>query len=993
MRPIAHLRIAVRRTATLFVLGLLVAAVAPAASQAAVTGRSITATAGQPFSGIVADFSDANSAPPSMYSATIDWGDGTAPTPGTISCECAPGPAPYHVSGTHTYAQPGTYTITIVLSANQVPQGTATGSAQVAPPPSSPPPGNPPPNEPPPPAATPGAPAGTSFSPTVGKAWTGDVATVPAPGPADSYTAKVTWGDGTVTPGTVSGGGGTLTISGTHTYAIPGPHQVLVEVDPKGGAPGSVGSANAFVRSANPPASCQTHVTVAPFALVADCLREESPGRWVSRGGVVRVNGLDLTPLSPKGAIELVVTGGHRALRSLSTNLFVVSAGPIPLTAGQIRWAADVKLLDVPTFGHGAKVEPIKVAHFDLGDAAALFGFKLTGAVDVDLVGQRTNIGVVVALPKLFGDITGGVGLQLSNKEGLVLDALDIRVTDALLGGLQVKDLFVSYRRVGMEWRGGADLILPSGTKIHAVPTADRPLDGFRFADGEFKNAGAQLEFADPGIAVYPPVYLNTIGFAVGTDPTRFIGEARFSAGKALGKALATGTGTIVLAFATSGAPYEADIGFPATHRTFRSTTLEISADVDVLGLLSIKGYVLYSYPAYLELAGHYDGSFIDGWVSAQATIGGAVDMKSGLFDAEAGANVCVRHIGCTDGDVIVSSKGAGGCVRTFLADVGGGFYWSGGVFFMWHGCDVAPYIRVAVPASVRGVTGARAAAARTFTVAPGQRGVAFGAVGRDAPPRVALVGPRGERIEMPADPDASINNHQVLAFRSERDNTAYVILGTPSPGQWHVEEMPGSVPVTELRQAAVLPKPRVIARVTGRGHHRVLHYAVKPIPGQRVTFVERGNAVMRRIGVARGARGKIAFAPADSARGRRSIVALVESYGTARASLKVAGYNAPDRVRSPAPRALRLHVAGGRACATWARQRGALRWAARFRLAGGARLLVVTPAHTTRACVGGLHRGERVTAAVTALRADNFAGRAARASAGPRHRRKRGRG
>src|SRR5262249_26830018 len=47
------------------------------------------------------------------YSASIDWGDGTLPTTGTISL--AAGSTTFTVSGNHTYSEEGSYTITITI--------------------------------------------------------------------------------------------------------------------------------------------------------------------------------------------------------------------------------------------------------------------------------------------------------------------------------------------------------------------------------------------------------------------------------------------------------------------------------------------------------------------------------------------------------------------------------------------------------------------------------------------------------------------------------------------------------------------------------------------------------------------------------------------------------------------------------------------------------------------------------------------------------------
>jgi hypothetical protein len=62
------------------------------------------------FHGPVASFSDGNpTAPPSDFTATIDWGDGTPLTAGTVSQPGGVGTA-FIVSGAHTYADSGVTT-------------------------------------------------------------------------------------------------------------------------------------------------------------------------------------------------------------------------------------------------------------------------------------------------------------------------------------------------------------------------------------------------------------------------------------------------------------------------------------------------------------------------------------------------------------------------------------------------------------------------------------------------------------------------------------------------------------------------------------------------------------------------------------------------------------------------------------------------------------------------------------------------------------------
>ena len=74
-----------------------------------VTAASIDASRGVAFNGLVASFYDENpSASPSDFSATVDWGDGSTPTAGTVDSS-------FNVSGSHTYDIAGDYTVTTVV--------------------------------------------------------------------------------------------------------------------------------------------------------------------------------------------------------------------------------------------------------------------------------------------------------------------------------------------------------------------------------------------------------------------------------------------------------------------------------------------------------------------------------------------------------------------------------------------------------------------------------------------------------------------------------------------------------------------------------------------------------------------------------------------------------------------------------------------------------------------------------------------------------------
>jgi hypothetical protein len=75
--------------------------------------------------------------------------------------------------------------------------------------------------------------SGANFSATAGAPFTGTVATVSNNvdplGSAD-YTAVISWGDGSTSPGVISGTGSTLTVTGSHTFADPVNRTVSVTI-------------------------------------------------------------------------------------------------------------------------------------------------------------------------------------------------------------------------------------------------------------------------------------------------------------------------------------------------------------------------------------------------------------------------------------------------------------------------------------------------------------------------------------------------------------------------------------------------------------------------------------------------------------------------------------------------------------------------------------------------------------------------------------------
>ena len=151
--------------------------------------------------------------------ATIDWGDGSPTATGVISYSAGV----YTVNGSHTYAEEGSYPISIsvvdVGGSTTTISGTATvvdaaltGSS----------------------AATAGGTEGAIHSSILSGATFTDA------NPGDNsgdMTATITWGDGGPTSaGTVSYSNGVYTVSGSHTYAEEGDYPISISVVDVGGS-------------------------------------------------------------------------------------------------------------------------------------------------------------------------------------------------------------------------------------------------------------------------------------------------------------------------------------------------------------------------------------------------------------------------------------------------------------------------------------------------------------------------------------------------------------------------------------------------------------------------------------------------------------------------------------------------------------------------------------------------------------------------------------
>jgi N-acetylneuraminic acid mutarotase len=161
------------------------------------SGSTLSSSEGAAFAGTVATFSDADeNTSPANYTATIDWGD-TTTSAGTVAASGGG----FTVSGSHAYAEEGTYTVTVSISDLDSNSTTATGSVDVAD----------------------GALSAAGLHLVLHNHAVGGVVasfTDSDPGGlVTDYTATIAWGDGRSSTGVVAVSGGGFTVSGAHTYA------------------------------------------------------------------------------------------------------------------------------------------------------------------------------------------------------------------------------------------------------------------------------------------------------------------------------------------------------------------------------------------------------------------------------------------------------------------------------------------------------------------------------------------------------------------------------------------------------------------------------------------------------------------------------------------------------------------------------------------------------------------------------------------------------
>ena len=178
----------------------------------------------------VASFAAADpDATASLFTATIDWGDGTRSLGTVVGANGA-----FTVDAGHSYADEGRYALRATITTSQGATSLdgfvtiADNDVLTAAPP-----------------LTIEATQGSAFSGVVARFTDSDLLS-----PTSDFSASIDWGDGTATSGIVSGSNGSFTVSGTHKYGIAGKLPLHVTLSDDGaGTASAVAAGSALVVS------------------------------------------------------------------------------------------------------------------------------------------------------------------------------------------------------------------------------------------------------------------------------------------------------------------------------------------------------------------------------------------------------------------------------------------------------------------------------------------------------------------------------------------------------------------------------------------------------------------------------------------------------------------------------------------------------------------------------------------------------------------------
>jgi hypothetical protein len=648
------------------------------------------------------------------------------------------------------------------------------------------------------------------------------------------------------------------------------------------------------------PAPCQTVITAGKLKATAMCFNAAG-----SSFGPVNINGMTVTPLDGKSVT--VRTGRGVTITSDKARVTItVKGAPATLFTGKLDWKLVNDQLEGFTF-----------------TPSTLGGMRIVSMPQPPTLtaSNKTRLKLHFKLPDKLGGATTSSPVNIEPGSSA---PVSFTIKHGGLPGMSLSSMTVTHESQ-TTWSIEGKVALP-----HPVPLTLGASIGVK--DNSFSHLYTNSTFGASG-PNFGPLTLRKLSFNVVLDPKPSpcvpkLGKETVDMKSLLkqttgewfnvkpvvidhGYPQAAMCGDISLTAGPTllGKPalvLEGGMGFKVYKD--RPSVLRAYGTAKLVGFTLTDAEMEFHGNGYARMSSRYEM----GWSGVAALRGWTqLEFRGKKFNGEGYQKACLDFIDyCLGARGLMSSKGIAVCliIDTFVGDwhPGFGVRWGHKATLYWKGCDLGPY-RENLSASASGV-------AKTVRFGKGLPGAVVALTGKGAPPRVALIGPRGERIEVPEGLTPA-GGKGWFVMKSPNENLTQIAIATPSAGTWRIEVLPGSAPLMKVASAEGLHKPSVKAKVRGGK----LRYTIKPIPGQVVRFVERGPSAGGEIGVARGARGTLRFKPAPGRAERRQIVALVEQDGQLRDRIVVATYKAPGINKPAAVKRLKLRRAGKSIVATWA--------------------------------------------------------------------------
>ena len=644
----------------------------------------------------------------------------------------------------------------------------------------------------------------------------------------------------------------------------------------------------------------------------------------VSSTQPIKLNGLVIVPHG--GAINLTSQPAASMVYSSGPGLADIKAGPTTIFTGRVQMSTRCSTAQAAC----------PAADLAAPYNTSLYGLRMmlgTNVVSVTPTGSVTRTNVRV--PGL--QTTGSATITTTDAGGVVAPQ-EVDTYASGIGAFGFGEVRLLHNDANDAWSGAGSLTLATPAGLTLVGRHEISDAGAERFNGRADNLRAPLDAGN--------TLLDRIAFEY-NDARTLTGTLGVSAGPKT----ADGTLPMITVDGAFRAPAASTLGLDVEGRIGIDgyDVMGGTAHLDSSGRTQLAGSVQISLPSPIGLRGNRqdatttpvsryrsngaDQSRLDTSIYGFAkSVTGWVDP--GGLDLHGQIQVAIDNRTINPAALLISSAGMTGCGPLPGFDLAFGFAYSfttEKVVSFYNSCDMGPRYLVlasflAPRQASRGASANARAATGSFDVAPGQRALALELDSTGGDPVVTLVAPDGTRYAMPAAGAAQTDGF--FAVRDPRDNATFLGVRAPVAGRWRIEPQPGSPAVTKVLGVKILPKPHVTATVRGRGRTRTFDYDVKPIAGQKVTFVEQGSDTHRTVGTARSNRGSITFVPQDGAGRARTIVALVAQYGNPRARLTVARFTAPPLRRAAAPRHVRAkRGAGGSVTVSWSRVAGSTRY------------------------------------------------------------------